>query len=76
MKSFTYGTTPEEVIREALPHRYSMELNKGDMIRLLKLLFSGSSHFNELSHDEQEEIQEWSFSFRTTILSTLDIEEI
>ena len=38
MKTYTYGRTPNMVIKNALPHKYSMELNKMDMMRLLKVL--------------------------------------
>ena len=38
MKTYSYGRTPNNVIREALPHKYSMELTKTTMIVLLDIL--------------------------------------
>lgn len=65
MKSYTYGTTPEDIIREALPHKYNMELNKNDMVKLLTIL----DYATTMEPDG-------SVSFRTSILSTIGIEEI
>jgi len=65
MKTYSYSTTPEEVIWEHLPHKYSMELNKNDMINLLHVLKNVS-----------EDRDDWAVGFRIGILSTIDIEEI
>ena len=61
MNTYTYGTTPSDVIEAALPHKYPMELTRNDMLSLLDALLLG---------DENAE------SLRSGILSTLDIEEV
>jgi len=62
MKTYTYGTTPRQIIKEALPHKYPMELNRSDMLELLSVLRSNSS--------------DWSMSMRMSILETIGIEEL
>ena len=62
MQTFTYGQTPESVIREALPAKYPMELTRSDMVTILDAL--GESMTDE------------AMSLRTSILETLGIEEI
>lgn len=67
--TYTYGTTPEGVIREQLeqlPGHYELSLTPGDMVTLLMVL----------NGDTDERTDEWSMSFRSSILETLDIEEI
>jgi hypothetical protein len=62
MQTFTYGNTPEEVILEALPFKYSMELNRSDMLALLIAL----------AHSDEDD----AMSLRSSILETIGIEEI
>lgn len=62
MKTYTYGQTPVAVIKNALPHKYPMELNKNDMVQLLAVLRANSN--------------DWSMSMRMSILETIGIEEI
>lgn len=69
MKTYTYGRTPNEVIRQSLPHKYPMELNKSDMMMLLKILNFVSMHFSKA-------IGNWAHSMRSSILETIGIEEI
>jgi hypothetical protein len=70
-KSYTYGTTPEDVIREALPHKYDMSLNREDMWTVLEALALLGENA-----DLGIENAERAMSLRSAILSTLDIEEI
>ena len=69
MKTYTYGRTPNQVIRGLLPHKYSMELNKSDMMMLLKIL-------NFISINFPKAIGNWAMGMRTSILETIGIEEI
>ena len=69
MKTYHYGRTPNEVLRQSLPHKYSMELNKSDMMMLLKVLNFVSTHFPKA-------IGEWAYNMRSSILETIGIEEI
>lgn len=73
MKTFTIGTTPEEVILEALPHKYKMELNKNDMMHLLQLLYDA---YCILEPTDDPETDDWPLLMRTSILQTIGIEEI
>ena len=61
MDTYTYGTTPPEVIEAALPRKYPMELTRSDMLSLLDALIDGDENAQGL---------------RSSILTTLDIEEI
>jgi hypothetical protein len=63
MQTFSYGTTPEDVIRDALPHKYAMELTRTAMITVLEALAVMMGDENAMG-------------LRTSILETLDIEEI
>lgn len=69
MKTYTYGRTPNEVVRQALPHKYSMELNKSDMMMFLKIL-------NFVSMNFPKGISSWAMGMRSGILETIGIEEI
>jgi len=69
MKTYTYGRTPNEVIRGALPHKYPMELNRNDMMKLLKVL-------NWSSMALKGAPASWSSSMRVSILETIGIEEV
>jgi len=70
MKTYTIGRTPIEVIKAALPHKYSMELNKSDMIALLAILkFTWE-------YNESPVLSDYALSLRTSILTTIGIEEI
>jgi hypothetical protein len=69
MKTYTYGRTPNTVIKDALPHKYPMELNKMDMMRFLKILTFVSFHF-------PNPVGSWASEMRTSILGTIDIEEV
>jgi hypothetical protein len=69
MRTYTYGRTPNEVIRELLPHKYSMELNKSDMMQLLKVL-------NWSSQVLKGAPANWSQGMRSSILQTIGIEEV
>lgn len=73
MHKFTLGTTPENIIRQELPDKYKMELNKNDMVMLLDLLDINGS-FN--SPEAFEELTYWAANFRSNILQTINIEEI
>ena len=59
--TYSYGMTPDDAILDALPFKYSMELNRHDMLSVLRALADGGENAQSL---------------RTSILSTLDIEEI
>lgn len=61
MKTFSYGATPVDVIRDALPPKYPMKLVPDDMLSLLDALKEGDDN---------------AIALRTAILTTLDIEEI
>jgi hypothetical protein len=69
MKTYTYGRTPNEVIRQSLPHKYPMELNKSDMMMLLKVL-------NFVSMNFPKSVGNWARGMRQGILETIGIEEI
>ena len=69
MKTYTYGRTPNEVIRQSLPHKYPMELNKSDMMKLLKVL-------NWASMSLKGSPATWSAGMRLGILETISIEEV
>lgn len=69
MKTYTYGLIPNLVIKNALPHKYSMELNKLDMMRLLKVLKYVSLNF-------PNPIASWAWGMRSSILETIGIEEV
>ena len=72
-RTFTAGTTPEEVIAKQLPFKYPMTLTREDMLRLLRVLnhaWGGTA--KALSVDDQD----WAMEFRSSILTTLDIEEV
>ena len=62
MVTHTFGTTPIDVILSHLPHKYDMSLNKADMTVLLEALA------------ESDDDDAW--SLRSSILSTIGIEEI
>ena len=70
MKTYTYGKTPNEVIRQSLPHKYPMELNKSDMQVLLQVLLreSNSPRYTKTSR--------WARDIRSSILETIGIEEV
>jgi len=61
-ESYTYGATPEEVIRASLPPKYEMVLTKRDMLTILRAL-------GESGEDE-------AMSMRVDILTSIGIEEI
>jgi hypothetical protein len=69
MRTYSYGRTPNSVIREQLPHKYPMELNKSDMMMLLKVL-------NFVSMNFPKSVGNWARSMRQGILETIGIEEI
>jgi hypothetical protein len=69
MKTFTYGQTPNAVIREALPHKYPMELNRSDMMMILKVL-------NWASQVLRGKPANWAMGMRSSILETIGIEEV
>ena len=69
MKTYTYGRTPNIEIKNALPHKYPMELTRMDMMRLLKVL-------NFVSMNFPNPLGPWAMSMRTSILETIGIEEI
>ena len=69
MRSYTYGRTPNEVVRQCLPHKYPMELNRNDMMKLLKIL-------NWSSMALKGSPASWSSSMRVSILETIGIEEV
>ena len=69
MNSFTRGEVPEDVIAEALPFKYKMELTRGDMLKLLELM-------NIQLYEPSAEVQEWAGDMRSSILTTIDIEEV
>lgn len=62
MKTYTYGLTPIQVIKDHLPHKYKMELNRSDMVHLLDVLKNDS--------------RDWAMGMRLSILETIGIEEI
>jgi hypothetical protein len=66
MRTYTYGRAPESVIRQLLPHKYPMELNKSDMLNLLHIL-------KEVPEDSYIE---WAIGMRQSILETIGIEEV
>lgn len=69
MKTYTYGRTPNVVIKDALPHKYPMELNKMGMMRLLKVL-------NFVSMNFPNPVASWAMGMRGGILGTIGIEEV
>ena len=71
VKTYTFGRTPYPVIKDALPHKYPMELNKNDMLSLLMSLkyVANATHLD--TH-----VQEWAVSMRQSILETIGIEEV
>lgn len=69
MKTYTYGRTPNEIIRTSLPHKYPMELNRNDMMKLLKIL-------NWSSMVLKGAPARWSSGMRVSILETIGIEEV
>jgi hypothetical protein len=75
MQSYTYGTTPEDVILSHLPHKYDMSLNREDMLAVLAAL-NYAPAAGELETPDGYELCERMSSLRTGILATLDIEEI
>jgi hypothetical protein len=70
VQTFTYGTTPENAIREALPHKYEMSLIREDMLTVLDAL-------NLLSTKSPvgDGVRR-AASLRLGILDTIGIEEI
>ena len=70
MQTFTIGLTPRSVIDEALPHKYPMKLNREDMHVLLVALYVSWQTADD------EETADAALSLRTSILSTLEIEEV
>jgi hypothetical protein len=75
-KSYTYGTTPEDVIREALPHKYEMSLNREDMLALLAGLGFAEVWADGENDSVSDEQRERMGSLRSAILDTIGIEEI
>jgi hypothetical protein len=73
MDSYSYGTTPEDTILAALPHKYNMSLNCEDMRMLLDALIY---YAEDDSGYANPELQDRAASLRTGILTTLGIEEI
>ncbi len=69
MKTYTAGLTPNSVIQASLPHKYSMELNRNDMMMLLKVLNFVAQHF-------PKKIGNWGRGMRSSILETIGIEEV
>lgn len=74
-ETYTLGTTPADVIKAKLPHKYPMELNQGDILKLLECLKFSYENMNQVS-DEEIEAASWAMSMRTSILQTIGIEEI
>jgi hypothetical protein len=68
MDTYTYGTTPEDTIRAALPHKYDMSLTREDMLTVLDALLV-ASEMMECHMDR-------AWSLRSSILETIGIEEI
>lgn len=62
-RTFTAGLTPPEMIEDRLPLKYRMELTRTDMMALLATLG------HDLGNDE-------AFSLRSSILASLNIEEV
>lgn len=69
MRTYTSGLTPNLVIKDALPHKYPMELTKLDMMRLLKVLNFVAQHF-------PNPVGAWARDMRSSILETIGIEEV
>lgn len=65
METYTAGTTPQNIIKSRLPHKYSMELNRSGMLMLLEALNQAWEAGNDAA-----------LSFRLDILTTIGIEEI
>jgi len=87
VSTYTYGQTPDIEIIARLPHKYKMELNKSNMMHLLKQLCLEIQCAEQLPPDatvEQEDEllaedakqNEWASNFRTSILTTIGIEEV
>lgn len=69
MKTYTYGTTPTNIISAALPHKYSMELNRHDMGELLEIL----RYVSSISRGKRVD---WAIEMRLSILETIGIKEV
>lgn len=70
MQTFTRNLTPRDVIADALPHKYSMELVKADMLALLAAL----GEYGDSAEDNADTAA--AASLRSGILETIGIEEI
>lgn len=70
MSAYTYGTTPEDVIRAALPQHFDMSLNREDMLAVLRAL-----DIAEGQSEEPSEVERYS-SLRSGVLSVIGIEEV
>ena len=71
METFTFGQTPRDVIENSLPRKYKMELVRDDMVAVLTAL-----HEAWVADECGAEMSDRWFSLRTSILETLDIEEV
>lgn len=71
--TYSANTTPVEVIDRLLPHKYPMELNKGDMLNLLEVLKFADENMDS---SENGDVGEWAGGFRRDILGTIGLEEI
>ena len=74
--AFTFGDAPAELIEERLPHKYAMELNRADMLNLLDVLLVACGQIDVTREERLEELSDWAAGMRSSILTTLDIEEI
>jgi hypothetical protein len=73
METYTIGETPEDVILRNLPHKYRMELNREDMVTVLAALYE---YWCSDQAPNEEDHRENAISLRSSILETIDIEEV
>lgn len=79
MKSFTYGLTPEDAIREAVAEypdrgKYPMRLNVTDLLTVLAALHEYAEQRGMSEPDNEQ--RENALMLRSDILQTLGIEEV
>lgn len=74
--AFTFGDAPPELIEERLPHKYAMELNRTDMVALLDIMLMACGQIDVTRDERLEELSDWAAGFRSSVLTTLGIEEI
>lgn len=88
--TYTFGTTPVELIRQRLPEAYSITPSASDRSNLEQTVEAAEldievSDSMSLTSDQmvalleglaQSEDEDWAMSVRTSILETLNIEEI